>query len=113
MSCYKLDVEYYDGEDYRDSFDGDSITPGTSTLPSGDYITLGTPTATAPLKFTEADIFSSMSDEIGHIPPRNELKKQTWLEFWSGDGTGSILYFVKQDKLSSYSVADGPPVFIG
>ncbi len=112
MSCYKLDVDNYDNETYRDEPISQAVGGADveGVFADGDYVTVSDDST-----FTKVTVTSTntASDEAMHFPPRPELKKQTWLEFWSGDGTGSVLYFVKQDKLLSYSVADGPPVFIG
>lgn len=124
VSCWKLDVDVYDTDWYRDdeTFTGPLVAgTGDPALKNAkNYVTLGTPDAVTPIQDTISSVIDtvgppavtnsgvySLSDETLKIPPRPQLKKRTLLEFWdNAAGNGNVLYEVWADQHISASLAD-------
>jgi hypothetical protein len=101
--------EVYDLTNYRDTIDAaftgeplasysipsDPVNPPTTALSDAiiEQVT-GSGTGT----------FTPLSDNVSHIPPRNEAKKRSRLKLWSeAGGTGDCLFAGWLDRIEAYS----------
>ena len=129
MSCGLLDAEYFDGENYRDDFTSSvfidaedalaTIQTGQSvpTTPFSQATDSANPTTNNLVILTDGtgasapetqDFYRSATatDAAMHVPPRNEMKKQTLRQFFSGaDCTGNLLYELPEDQFRGASTA--------
>lgn len=116
MSLWAQDVEYYDGENYRDlPFPDASIAVSPEEVfIGGDYVVAGTPDATPPVTTAVTANDGTTNDDILHIPPRPEKHIKTLFTLWdNAAGTGNVLYSTCTDITEwSFIVSENPPKMI-
>lgn len=111
MSCWAQDIENYDNEDYRDGAGVTTPIVLNHSLSANDYLTnIPDPATPVGATYSAAAGEVTATDESLHIPPRNQLHKNTLLTFWDdADGTGSVLYTVWAKNFISFEVSEQPP----
>ncbi len=114
MSCWQVDLEIYDGIEYRDELGG--VLAGPLTLEGSplEFLTLQDPPTTDPaVTITVPENTQTGSDPAMHIPPRPTLHKETYLQFWDDAGaTGSVVYQVPARLRPVFEVSEQPFTYV-
>ena len=130
--CDALDVDYYDGENYRDDFFstvssiGNTLVKfpalgvGKTHLDALELTTPDTPPVFDTGELTpsaNADSIISGTDPLMHVPPRNEQKKRTLFRYWTGPfaagtGTGNVVAAVFAEEGEMPEFSSSPFAFI-
>jgi hypothetical protein len=103
--------EVYDLTNYRDIADAAfkgaalvNVDEEFNALPSSPDTDPTGALADAIISSGAGTTFTSLSDNVSHVPPRNEAKKRSRLKLWSeAGGTGDCLFAGWLDRIEAYS----------